>query len=150
MSSTGRKIYKVISLILLVAVMVTIFILSHQNATKSTQTSGFVTNLLSLLFGDNIPEAIVRTFGHFCEFAALGFLATNCLYALKNEIKPFLCSALSWLYAWSDEIHQIFIEGRAFQISDLLVDLAGIIVGTLVIYSIIKTTIKIKNKRSKN
>lgn len=128
------KIYKIISIVLLVAVMVTIFLLSHQNGEESSQTSGFVTKLLNTIFRGNAPEFIVRTFGHFSEFAALGFLLNNCLYAFTEKRKPLICIALSWAYAWTDEIHQIFIPGRAFQISDLLVDLAGIIVGSVIIH----------------
>ena len=141
-----NRIYKIISLILLVAVMVTIFLLSHQNGEESSQTSGFVTNLLNTIFRGNAPEFIVRTFGHFCEFAALGFLINNCLYAFKGKCKPLICIALSWAYAWTDEIHQIFIPERAFQISDLLVDLAGIIVGTAIICTIINKKKKRKHK----
>ncbi len=133
MKKTGRKIYKAVSLILLITVMVTIFILSHQNSDESSATSGFVTKFLSLIFGNNIPEAIVRSFGHFSEFCVLGFLTFNCIYAFKEQTKPFLSIILSWLYAWTDEIHQIFIPGRAFQISDLLIDLSGIILGVAVI-----------------
>ena len=151
MKNTGNKIYKAVSIIFLIVVMVTIFVLSHQDGTESSQTSGLVTKLLSLVFGDNVPEAIVRTFGHFSEFAALGFLSTNCYYAFKEKRKPVLCAFLSWLYAWTDEIHQIFVDGRAFQISDLLVDLGGIICGTVLIIVIILLTKKIKRqKRSGN
>lgn len=132
------KIYKVISVILLVAVMVTIFVLSHQDGTKSSETSGFVTKLFSIIFGDNVPEELVRTFGHFSEFAALGFLMLNCIYAFRLQLKPVISAFLSWGYAWTDEIHQIFVDGRAFQISDLMVDLAGIILGTLIIFIILK------------
>lgn len=139
-------VYKTVSLILLIAVMVTIFILSHQNGNESSHTSGFVTNLLSAIFGDNVPEELVRTFGHFSEFAALGFLCLNCYYAFNNKMKPLISVALSWCYAWTDEIHQIFVDGRAFQISDLLVDLAGIFFGTLLIYLIIILYKKIKQK----
>ncbi len=140
------KIYKIISIVLLVAVMVTIFLLSHQNGEESSQTSGFVTKLLNTIFRGNAPEFIVRTFGHFSEFAALGFLLNNCLYAFTEKRKPLICITLSWAYAWTDEIHQIFIPGRAFQISDLLVDLAGIIVGTAIICTIIFIIEKRKHK----
>ena len=151
MKNRGNKIYKAISVLLLIVVMVTIFVLSHQDGTESSESSGFVTKMLSLVFGDNVPEAIVRTFGHFSEFAALGFLSTNCFYAFKEKSKPVLCSFLSWLYAWTDEIHQIFVNGRAFQISDLLVDLGGIICGTMLITVIIVLTEKFKDKkRSRN
>lgn len=151
MKNMGSKIYKIVSVVLLIAVMVTIFVLSHQEGAESSETSGFVTEILAIVFGDNIPEAIVRTFGHFSEFAALGFLSTNCYYAFKEKRRPVLCAFLSWLYAWTDEIHQIFVDGRAFQISDLLVDLGGIICGIVLIIVIILLTEKIKrHKKSRN
>lgn len=140
------KIYKALSVLLLVVVMVTIFILSHQNGVQSTETSGFVTKLLSLFLG-NVPEAIVRTFGHFSEFCALGFLMLNCFYAFKAKLLPIQSILISWGYAWTDEIHQIFVDGRAFQISDLLVDLAGILTGTALMSLIIFITTKISKTR---
>jgi VanZ family protein len=144
------KIYKVLSVILLAAVMATIFFLSHQNSTESTETSGFVTRLMSLVFG-NVPESIVRTFGHFSEFCALGFLMMNCFFAFKEKLQPVHSILLSWGYAWTDEIHQIFVDGRAFQISDLLVDLTGIITGSVLIATIILLSLKITDKsKSKN
>jgi len=36
---------------------------------------------------------------------------------------------LSMLYALSDETHQLFVPGRAFQVVDLVVDLGGILTG---------------------
>ena len=147
------KIYKVITVILLIAVMVTLFVLSHQDGTESTETSGFVTKLLSLIFSNNIPEAIVRTFGHFSEFCALGFLMMNCFFALKERLQPIHSILLSWGYSWTDEIHQIFVDGRAFQISDLLVDLAGILTGSVIIATIILIYMRItdtKNGKNQN
>jgi VanZ family protein len=133
--------------------MITIFILSHQDGTQSSETSGFVTKLLSLILG-NVPEAIVRTFGHYSEFCALGFLMLNCFYAFKGRLLPIHSILISWGYAWTDEIHQIFIDGRAFQISDLLVDLAGVLTGTaliaLIIFTINKISTLINSKKSRN
>lgn len=146
MATSSKKLYKAISAVLLISVMITIFALSHQNGSDSSETSGFVTRLLTLAFGDNIPEAIVRTFGHFSEFAALGFLMLNCIFAFSEKKKFILTVILSWLYAWTDEIHQIFIDGRAFQISDLLVDLAGIITGATLIFTAITIYNNIKRR----
>ncbi|MBR0535895.1 MAG: VanZ family protein [Clostridia bacterium] len=142
-----NKIYKTISVICLTGVMLIIFILSQQDTIKSSETSGFVTKLLSMVLGNNIPEALVRTFGHYSEFAILGLFSINCFFAFRNELKPIISIILSWCYAWTDEIHQIFVDGRAFQISDLLVDLAGIVTGTIVFILIIKATQSIKKRR---
>ncbi len=142
-----NKIYKALSVLFLAVCMAIIFILSHQNGNQSTETSGFVTRLLSLILG-NVPEAIVRTLGHFSEFCALGFLMLNCFYAFKGRVLPIQSILLSWGYAWTDEIHQIFVDGRAFQISDLLVDLAGILTGVALISLIIFIITKAKKSRN--
>ncbi|MBO7376468.1 MAG: VanZ family protein, partial [Clostridia bacterium] len=38
------------------------------------------------------------------------------------------------LFAVSDEIHQIFVPGRAFEISDIVTDSAGVLIGCLLIF----------------
>lgn len=127
--SKNRKIYISVSAVLLISVMVLIFCLSAQNAAESTETSGFFTEFFTLIFGKAVNEEIIRTLAHFCEFAVLGFLVGNLIFSLKEQLKPLTCIVLSWAYAWTDEVHQIFVDGRAFQLIDLTVDLGGIILG---------------------
>ena len=139
--SKGRKIYIIISAVALLAVLITIFVLSAQNGEESSSTSGFFTDLIEAIFGQPPSEAIIRTLAHFCEFAALGFLMCNFIFALKDKLKPLFSILFSFIYAVSDEIHQYFIPERACQLSDLAVDSAGIILGTIVfsvIYLIIR------------
>ncbi len=144
-----RKIYIAVSAILLVAVMVTIFLLSAENGEQSSNTSGTFVKILTFILGFTPPEDVVRTLGHFCEFAALGFLSANMLFAYKEKLKPVLTALLSLGYAVTDEIHQLFVPDRACQLSDLAVDFGGIILGTIVfsvIYLIIKRFERCKNE----
>lgn len=143
--SKGRKIYIIISAVALLAVLVTIFILSAQNGEQSSSTSGFFTELIEAIFGQPANEAIIRTLAHFCEFAGLGFLMCNFIFALKDKLKPFLSILFSVSYALTDEIHQIFVPERACQLSDLAVDSAGIVLGVTVFYIIISI---IKHKKA--
>ncbi len=146
-----RKTYIIISAILLVAVMVIIFMLSAENGEKSSDTSGRFVEILTFILGFTPPEDVIRTLGHFCEFAALGFLSANMLFAYKDKLKPVLTALLSLGYAVTDEIHQIFVPERACQISDLAVDFAGIILGTIVfsiIYLIIQRFERYKNENN--
>lgn len=144
--SKGRKIYIALSAIALVAVLITIFVLSAQNGEKSSSTSGFFTELIEAIFGQPADEAIIRTLAHFCEFAGLGFLMCNFLFALKDKLKPILSILLSCAYAVTDEIHQYFVPDRACQLSDFAVDSAGIVLGVTVFC--ISNTIIIKYKKS--
>jgi VanZ family protein len=62
--------------------------------------------------------------GHVVEFALLGAMAARALIWKQRPtvglfVIPFFASEL---YALSDEIHQIFVPGRAFDIPDLFID----------------------------
>jgi len=39
-----------------------------------------------------------------------------------------------FLYAVSDEVHQIFVPGRAFAVGDIIIDTLGAALGIIVIY----------------
>ncbi|MGN1315992.1 MAG: VanZ family protein [Acutalibacteraceae bacterium] len=143
----NRKIYISVSAVLLISVMVLIFCLSAQNAAESSETSGFFTAFIAFIFGKAVNEEIIRTLAHFCEFAVLGFLVNNFVFSLKEQLKPLICIALSWAYAWTDEIHQIFVDGRAFQLIDLTVDLGGIILGTAMFGCFILLFKKVKSMK---
>ncbi|MDO9085169.1 MAG: VanZ family protein [Anaerolineaceae bacterium] len=64
---------------------------------------------------------------HFIEYAVLSLLLSRALYktsAASTKI-PALVILISMLFALSDEIHQLFVPGRAFQVVDLIIDLLG-------------------------
>ena len=130
--SKGRKIYIAISAILVVAVAIIIFYLSHQTSTESSNTSDSLIGLIFTLIGQTFSTEFIRTLAHFCEFAGFGFLVHNLIFAVKDKLKPFLSVLFSFGYAVTDEIHQIFIPGRAFQLIDLTIDLGGIVLGVVV------------------
>lgn len=138
-----KIIYRVISLVALLAVMITIFCLSHEDATESKETSIAVASWFGDLLG-NIPDDVIRTIAHCIEFAALGFLVYNALYSFKGFISPLISIGLAFTYSVSDEIHQYFVPGRAFQLIDLAVDLTGIVIGTLAIFILLKLITKHK------
>ncbi len=137
--------HRVVSLTLLIAVMVTIFCLSAQDSTDSAEVSGSLVSWLYELLQIDLPDGTVRTIAHGCEFAALGFLMLNALRSFRNDFKTVLSVIISFIYAVTDEIHQLFVPGRAFQFIDLAVDLTGIILGTFVFILLIKI-IKTKTK----
>lgn len=135
---TGRVIYRIFSLSILFTIMFLIFLLSHQSADDSSQTSGFLTRLISLLLGANVPDGLIRATAHFIEYGALGFLMNNAFFSFKKKGYIALPALLSIIYGISDEIHQYFIPGRAFQLIDILLDSVGVIAGVLVFYLIAK------------
>lgn len=143
--TTFQKIYFYVSLIIVLSLLVLIFCLSHQNGEDSTETSGWFTALLNFIFPFELTEDFVRTMAHFSEFACLSFFMNNLFVSYKEKPKPIIACVLSFFYAITDEIHQIFVPGRACQFLDMMVDLAGIISGFIVyalIYILVRKTIK--------
>ena len=90
---------------------------------------------------------MVRKTAHFIEFAGLGFLTTCSVYLSFNKI--YLGVVIASLYAATDEIHQIFVDGRSCQLTDWMLDTVGIITGALIfsaVFCIIQRINKHKNQ----
>lgn len=139
---------RIVSFVLLLAVMIAIFLFSAETSAESSETSGKVIVTIAKILKPNFEElqpaekeqfvgslqSVTRTLAHFLIFAALGFFAANSLLTFKlNNKKRFLIAiAFSVVYALSDELHQHFVPGRAFQFSDLAVDTLGSCFGILI------------------
>lgn len=147
----SRKVYVIISWILVVACMVAIFCLSAQTANESAELSGsFILALLDWL-GLEFKQETIRTVAHCLEFMGLSLLLFNAIYATwENDRTYFHAFILTVLYAFTDEIHQIFVPGRAFQVSDLLVDSTGALIGVTASFILLKIILYIKERRIKN
>lgn len=69
--------------------------------------------------------------GHFSEYAGLAFwlyygMTHGEFSEGKGSLKGVLISFLGAVfYALTDEVHQIFVPGRTFQVLDLGIDVAG-------------------------
>lgn len=122
--------------------MIVIFILSAQNAEKSSDTSGsvltFILNITYRGFKDMNPseqfelleiyQGVIRKFAHFFIFGILGVLAVNAYKSLKirdNGKVAILAFATCVIYAITDEVHQLFVPGRAFEFTDIIIDSSG-------------------------
>lgn len=74
---------------------------------------------------------IVRKLAHFTVYFCLGATSFSalCTYDLKRKTKMIMAFSLSFCYAVSDEVHQLFVSGRAGRVSDVLIDSMGAICG---------------------
>ncbi|MFU0825097.1 VanZ family protein [Clostridium sp.] len=118
--------------ILAAAWMVVIFSFSNDPADVSTEKSDFIINLVNTLGIDlnstlgELADFIVRKIAHFTEYFILYLLIFN---ALRDDFylrKALIISLIAtFLYACSDEIHQIFIPGREGRFRDVLIDTSG-------------------------
>ena len=151
----------VIFWVLTILIMAVIFYFSSQTAVESTDTSNsFSEKIIRILqpitkiAEEDIPSAVVsmdgaiRILAHYSVFLLLGTVCYLAAYFTKNMrhiYKSLYSVGICSCYAISDEIHQLFVPGRSFQISDILTDTAGVITGTLIVIGII---ILIKRKKA--
>ena len=133
--SKKRIVLCVLLWLCVASLCVTIFIFSSQSAIESSEQSGTIIELFYKLFGVGFTDFFVRKLAHFFEFMLLGFFSAFAFYITFDDIKKILFGiAFSLLYSVSDEIHQIFVPGRACQLRDVLIDFSGIIVGTAIMF----------------
>lgn len=134
--SNKRKFLIAISWISVVACMVTIFALSAQPAVKSSEASGSCIQWIYDLFGISLSQHFVRKTAHALEFCGLCLLFNLAFGATTLKFKPLISFILTVLYAVSDEIHQIFVDGRACMFKDVLIDSGGAL-ACIIVLSII-------------
>lgn len=114
-----------------------IFYLSHQSANESSQLSGgvvaFVLHILHTIIPQSIEVSAFHTFirkgAHFFAYFILGILIYRALWGRWKNF--FMALFIAFLYAVSDEVHQLFIPGRSGEFRDVLIDSAGAATGIL-------------------
>ena len=137
-----------------------IFSMSCENAEKSSNTSGQTIRVVLSAVPEfekqpeevkvNIIEKlqfIVRKSAHFIGYMILGILASGLILQYENINKKYpLAFLICVIYAISDEIHQLFVPGRAGQIRDVLIDSAGSLLGIILVMAFVKILIKFNKK----
>ena len=151
---------KSIFIVLLVLWMGFIFSMSCENAEESSNTSGQTIKVVLSTVPEfekqpeevkkNIIEElqfIVRKSAHFIGYMILGILASGLILYYGNINKKYLLAFLICvIYAISDEIHQLFVPGRAGQVRDVLIDSAGSFLGIILVMAFVKLLIKFNKK----
>lgn len=88
----------------------------------------------------NAIEGHVRKAAHMTEFAILSVLLYLWLERWQLTIykRSIIAMLMSVVYAASDEIHQLFVPGRAGSIRDVIIDSTGAILGVLIFMGVKK------------
>ena len=137
--------------ILTVLWMIAVFSFSAETASESTKTSMALLNRIVDFFNIDITnvelfEGLLRSFAHFVLFALGGvFAGAFVLYAVPKH-KLIATGLFGFGYAVLDEIHQIFVPGRAFEVKDIVVDVSGFLLGVVVVWLAVKVARKIKHE----
>ncbi len=160
--SSQKRLLQIVAWLAVAAWAVVIFSMSNQVSEQSSEISKSTTQILferffpsfnELTEGEQIKlvsgaEYAVRKVAHISEYFILSALVITAL--LFNKLNPLkragMAVLMSVLYASTDEIHQLFVEGRSGKIADVLVDTIGIIIAAG-LYLIIVNLIKRRKKK---
>lgn len=135
--------------------MATIFMFSNDNDYESTKksdgliirTSEFILNRKLTNKEKNIYTSkyvvLVRKTAHFTLYFLLGLFFCSFLkeFDLTNKKLIIYTIIFVFMYACSDEIHQLFISGRSGEILDVLIDTLGGVTS-----SILYTNFRVRRK----
>jgi VanZ family protein len=113
---------------------------------SSQHSSRFIEPFLRWLF-PHMSQAhiedihhVFRKCGHLAEYAVLALLLWRALHLSDNHLPKWSWPKvggtllLVFLYAASDEFHQIFVPTRTPQVSDVFIDTAGGAIGLLALW----------------
>lgn len=150
-----KQIYRWITGVLLLVWMLAIFRFSAQPAVESDKVSGTVAYRVVFtyneIFNRGLAEATmewyaeninypIRKFAHMAEYAVCGMLMFAVLagYRKRDGRLYLLALLLTALYAATDEVHQLFVPGRAGRLTDVGIDTTGAALGLLLLFVILK------------
>lgn len=149
---------RTILLILLLGTFFMIFGFSSQDAEESGNLSSNIAKfILKQTYHNDVEneeqmlertESVIRKIAHFSIYTLVGFLLMSLVstYNLKENRRIIISLCIGVLYATSDEIHQLFIPGRAGQITDVMLDSMGVLLGILLVLTVLEVYRKINRK----
>lgn len=151
-----KNFLRAILLILLLGTLFLIFGFSSQDAEESGGLSSSIAKfILKQVNHDEIEdrqailertESVIRKIAHFSIYTLVGLLLMSFVstYNLKENKRIMISLGIGALYATSDEIHQLFVPGRSGQVSDVILDSMGVLLGILIVLTALELYKKIK------
>ena len=130
--------FRVIFTIALIACIAFIFRNSLESGALSSARSQAVmqkiNEILSVVNLGPLSEHTVRKLAHFAEFTLEGFLLMLCLRVYTNRFVRHISWPLlgGMTTALLDETIQRFIPNRTSQVTDVWIDMAGVVFGALI------------------
>lgn len=155
-----RSVKLIIYAAMTVFCMAAIFFFSAQDADASQGLSDGLLQKVKMLLAllpsitGQGAEHDIRKYAHLFEYFMLGLssaLFVGKLIADKQsrQLTAFLCAwVFCALYACTDEVHQYFVPGRSAQLSDVMIDSCGAVVGVAIVCIIRAVRYKKRGKRN--
>ncbi|WAM33627.1 VanZ family protein [Caldicellulosiruptor morganii] len=161
----NKKTHKLLSWIIVILWLLIIFSLSSQPAKDSNRLSESVTKqVVKATQKVSIPNIqieprrnalkklndVIRKYAHVAVYLVLGILVINAfvISGIKGCKAFFFSLMFCFLYAATDEIHQVFVPGRGAKATDVLIDGIGAFTGIIIYELIFKICQKTKTESS--
>lgn len=92
-------------------------------------------------------EHIIRKCAHFGNFFVFSLLISAYVMCFRQKAVVLAMTAftVSFLFAFFDELHQLFVEGRSCQLSDMLLDSSGAMLGILIYFVLYNIKWRVKD-----
>ena len=130
---------KILKIILIIICLVSIFMFSSDTGSSSSRKSdSLIIRVIETVKGKHLNSLLrkkyidtyvvfVRKSAHFTIYFLLGVFVLSLLkeYKILSFKLVFISTFLVFLYACSDEIHQLFVVGRSGEVFDVLLDSFG-------------------------
>ena len=154
-----KRAGRILSFIPVILWAVMIYRFSDTPAIVSTNESVAVTEVILNFMGRFVPidpfakaylimvfEPYIRKIAHMTEFGVLFLLLLPPLniFFTKRLPRVLVALAAAFLYACSDEYHQLFVEGRSGMIQDVAIDMIGVFIAMLLYLFLVMVVFVIK------
>lgn len=137
--STALLVMRILFTIFLLGTIAFIFINSSQIGSLSSLRSQRVTEIANSVLarigvGVTLTESMVRKLAHFAEYCLLGFWLMLTLRVYTRRLLAFVAWPLLGGLATAvlDEFFQTLVPGRSGQVTDVVIDFAGLLMGLCV------------------
>lgn len=151
MQTEKNKKLSILFWALSVICMGVIFYFSSRTSTESSMQSDSILLWITKIFGENaVTDFIVRKTAHCLEYTGLCLLLNFAWMFTKGKYQRLLSILCTSLYAVTDEVHQLFVEGRSCELRDWGIDTFGAVLGAIgftILMAIISAAVK-KCKKS--
>ncbi|MBQ7574621.1 MAG: VanZ family protein [Clostridia bacterium] len=147
----GIVIRRIIFTLTTLLLMLSSFGFSNQDASVSGRLSrGILAKTAEVEIFNDVPyskkadfvrnsDHITRKLAHFTEYTLLGislYLMLSAWLLRSKKLPYYLTLILAFLYASTDEVHQIFVSGRGPQFGDVLIDTSGALFGLIIVTAV--------------
>lgn len=158
-----------ISIVLLLICMIVIFAFSNTPGEESNEQSLGIVNIIknkteydttdikNSQISENsnnvedILNFLIRKCAHATVYLVLAIITATAIIQLnkKPERRAYILAVIfCFIYAITDEYHQLFVNGRSGEFRDVLIDTSGAIIGVICVWIFLKIRNKIRTNKA--